>query len=373
MKRVLIIAFHFPPAGTGGVGRALAWVRHLPNLGWLPTVLAARPHPNWPHDDSLVDQVGSGVRVERVRAWDPRPDVLRGIEHRELTFLWYPAAYRAGRRILRDTPHDAILATAPPPAAHTVASRLSQAFALPWIADFRDPWGVRAPGLWRRLRRRRAMRNAARVVGVNETLCAHLREDLHCGVDLIPNGFEPDEIPADVERVPRRAVFLGTLSPFNRFGGLYRALAECDGEFMHVGATRDYDLDRQARQAGLNRVYSTGYLPRARALRSAASGSVFLLSLRDDLELALSTKTFDYIGLGGPVLCLGTSGAMAEFVRDEGLGECVAPGDVPAIRAALERLWSPGSRQAADLQERFTRHVGAVKMADLLEQATSRE
>lgn len=373
MKNVLIVAYHFPPAGTGGVGRALSWVRHLPGLGWQPIVLAAPPCPNWPSDESLTEQIPPGTRVERVRAWDPRPDAWRGIEHRELTFLWYPAALRAGRRLLRETPIEAILATAPPPAAHTVAAGLSREFAVPWIADFRDPWGVRAPGLWRRQRRRRALRSAAQVVGVNQDLCAHLERDLQRPARFVPNGFEPDEMPAAVERVPRRAVFLGTLSSFNRFDGLYRALAQCDGEFVHVGALRHYDLAGRARRAGLQRVQSTGYLPRRRAIRMAATGSVYLLSLQDDLELALSTKTFDYMGLGGPVLCLGTRGALARFVTAENLGTCVEPDDVAGIESALTRLWNGGPYHPPGPSSPFTRHSGAVKLASLLDEVTARD
>ena len=39
MKRVLMIAFHFPPVAMGsGHLRTLGFVRHLPALGWEPSV-----------------------------------------------------------------------------------------------------------------------------------------------------------------------------------------------------------------------------------------------------------------------------------------------------------------------------------------------
>jgi len=44
MKRVLMIAFHFPPlAGSSGIQRTLRFVQHLPALGWQPLVLSAKP------------------------------------------------------------------------------------------------------------------------------------------------------------------------------------------------------------------------------------------------------------------------------------------------------------------------------------------
>ena len=44
MKRLLMIAFHFPPmTGTSGVQRTLRFARDLPLFGWQPLVLTANP------------------------------------------------------------------------------------------------------------------------------------------------------------------------------------------------------------------------------------------------------------------------------------------------------------------------------------------
>ena len=39
MKRVLYLAYHFPPIGGGGVQRQLKLVRYLHDYGWQPTVI----------------------------------------------------------------------------------------------------------------------------------------------------------------------------------------------------------------------------------------------------------------------------------------------------------------------------------------------
>jgi glycosyltransferase involved in cell wall biosynthesis len=367
MRRVLVVAYHFPPTGTGGVGRALGWARHLPALGWQPTILAATPHPNWPRDESLLQQLPADVQVHRVSPWDPRPAAWRGLNHRELTFLWHRPALAAGRTLLRRTAHDLILATAPPPAAHAIASRLAGEFGIPWVADFRDPWGVRAPAFWRRRRRRAYLQSANAVIGVNETLCAHLEDSLRRPVHLLFNGYEPDEMPVGVAHVPRRTVFLGTLSEFNDFDTFFGALAELEGEFVHIGAVRGYDLAARTAAAGLSRVRACGYLPRADALREAATASVFLLSLKADLELALSAKTFDYIGLGGPILSVGDHGAAADFLRArEDLGRVVPAADGAQIRAALEQLFSAAPRLGEEQRREFARSHLAEGLARIL-------
>lgn len=372
MKRVLILAYHFPPAGTGGVGRALGWVRHLPACGWQPSVLAAPPPPNWPLDPTLEAQIPAGTTIRRVAAMDPRPSRWRGMSHRELSFLWRGVAYREGARLLANEPHDLILATAPPPVAHDVASRLARRFRLPWVADFRDPWGVRAPAPWRRWRRHVYLRNAAAIVAVNDTLGAHLQSAFGREVVTIFNGFDPDEMPRGVDRVARRVAFLGTLSGFNELDALFSALARQDGEFLHVGALRRYDLPTRARRAGLTRVTTTGYLPRGKALESAATASIFLLSLKPDLELAVPAKTFDYIGLGGPVLCLGEEGALGEFMRKRpGLGRVVPAHSESGIGEALAELFGSGPCYPPVERAHYARPQLARQLAQVLDRAAA--
>ena len=44
MKRLLMIAYHFPPfAASSGIQRTLGFARHLPAFGWEPLVLTAHP------------------------------------------------------------------------------------------------------------------------------------------------------------------------------------------------------------------------------------------------------------------------------------------------------------------------------------------
>lgn len=368
MKKVLLVAYHFPPMGTGGVGRALGWVRHLPACGWQTSVLAAPPPPGWPLDSSLESQIPEGTTIRRVAAFDPRPSRLRGLAHRELSFLWRRAAVREGARMLARERFDIVLATAPPPAAHAVASQLSRRFGIPWVADFRDPWGVRAPAFWRRWRRQVYLKNAAAIVAVNDTLSAHLQDA--CGRDVVTifNGFDPDDMPEQADRHARRVVFLGTLSAFNTLDALFSALARLHGEFVHIGAERAYDLRERARQNGLTRVISAGYLPRARALELAATASVFALSLKPDLELAVSAKTFDYIGLGGPVLCLGEHGALADFVRSRpALGKVVDADSGAAVESALAELFAAAPSYPPEERARFERPRLAAELARVLD------
>ena len=44
VKRVLMIAFHFPPLrGSSGIQRTLKFAQYLPQFGWTPVVISAHP------------------------------------------------------------------------------------------------------------------------------------------------------------------------------------------------------------------------------------------------------------------------------------------------------------------------------------------
>src|SRR4249919_2077813 len=73
MKRVLMIAFHFPPfVCSSGVQRALAFSSYLPNHRWEPIVLTAHPRAYDQRSDELLALVRKGVRVIRAAAWDTK-------------------------------------------------------------------------------------------------------------------------------------------------------------------------------------------------------------------------------------------------------------------------------------------------------------
>src|SRR5260370_26118131 len=65
MKRVLLIAFDFPPRRTSGVYRPTGLTKYLVRLGWEPTVLTVRTRAGDVEDPTLLERVPAEVRVVR--------------------------------------------------------------------------------------------------------------------------------------------------------------------------------------------------------------------------------------------------------------------------------------------------------------------
>lgn len=173
-RRVLIIAYYFPPSGGSGVQRALKFVKYLPAFGWEPVVLTVDPqsaaYPDL--DPEMESDIPDGIQVHRTDSWDPyriyagftnktkesavsvgflsdkpitvREKVARWI--RANLFIpdarvgWYFYAIKQAQALVASGEIDAVFTTGPPHSTHLIGRAVQRKHNLPWIADFRDPW-----------------------------------------------------------------------------------------------------------------------------------------------------------------------------------------------------------------------------------------
>ncbi|MBN1894297.1 glycosyl transferase family 1, partial [bacterium] len=70
MKRVLLVAYYFPPMGMGGVQRALKFAKYLPEFGWKASVLTVRETSYYARDESLLKEA-KGADIIRTESFDP--------------------------------------------------------------------------------------------------------------------------------------------------------------------------------------------------------------------------------------------------------------------------------------------------------------
>lgn len=146
MKRVLMIAFHFPPlAGSSGIQRTLRFVQHLPKLGWEALVLSAHPRAYERTSADLLAQIPQGTVVRRAFALDSARHLavcgsyLSATARPDRWISWKWGGVRQGLRMIDDFKPSAIWSTYPIPTAHQIGAVLHERTGIPWIADFRDP------------------------------------------------------------------------------------------------------------------------------------------------------------------------------------------------------------------------------------------
>jgi glycosyltransferase involved in cell wall biosynthesis len=225
MKKVLMLAFHYPPFGGGsGIHRTLKFSRYLPEYGWQPVVLSAstRAYPQTENKELVPD----GVVLERAAALDTARHLsIRGAYTRWLAIpdrwcTWGPAAVVTGVRLIRKHRPDVLWSTYPIATAHWIGLALHRLTGIPWVADFRDPMidtdpvtgdeyptdpFIRRSYNWIESHTiKRCTRAVVTTPGTLEMYSARFPMVPHDRWALIPNGYDEEDFQAAEPRAQRR-------------------------------------------------------------------------------------------------------------------------------------------------------------------------
>jgi glycosyltransferase involved in cell wall biosynthesis len=405
MRRVLVLAYVFPPLGGGGVYRTLKHVKFLRRHGYQSLVITARGRWYPPRDESLLDEVPEGTHVvaapeiplARVRALALNPlhrlrlsGALSYIGWPDAYAGWIPGAVWSALRAARRHPPDVIYSTSPPMSAHVVGLLVSRILRLPWVVDFRDAWTLNsqsdgASPLLRQANMRledAVVRQATRVVIADETVEVRGAPRR----TLIHNGVDPDDLPTESTRNDSvfRLTYVGTLYGARDAENVFTALkslirrGEIERDKLELrlvgsdfrGAATGSDID-------VLPVVSTGYVDHRRALAEMAAADALLLYQPPSWRGA-SGKAYEYLATGRPILCVApVDGFATRLVLELGAGECAQPDDPAGIEeaiATLYRRWRGGGLgvntavQHAALK-RFSREQQAERLAGVLDAA----
>ena len=390
-RRLLLISYAFPPVGGAGVQRAVKFVKYLPDHGWRATVLTA-VNPSVPVlDGSLADDLPPGTEVRRARTFEPGYAMkaavsagdgkaavggprraLKGLARRlanlalqpDPQVLWMPGALAEGRRILREAPHDAIMATGPPFSTFLTAARLSKASGLPLLLDYRDEWGISNAYLENKrigraslavqARMQRAVIRRARALVATTGPSAEELDRLRASaggtarVACIYNGFDPDDFaeptvstPADPARY--RLAYVGTLWNLTDVGPLVDAVLDLSRRRPDLAAGLDLAFAGRrtaAQEAQLARLEGSPchlelhpYLDHARALDLARSADSLLVLLSDVPEAGrvVPAKVFESMAARLPILAIAPRGEAWDLLEGHPAAGRFEPADVAGI------------------------------------------
>ncbi len=412
MKRVLMIAFHFPPVAMGsGHLRTLGFARYLPSLGWEPTILSANAAAFPRVDAANLDLIPPGCRVHRAFSLDVRRHLsIRGKYPQWLAqpdgwASWWPAAVVKGLGLIRKHKIDVIWSTYPIMTAHCVANTLSRLTGLPWIADFRDPVassveaGNRFSVASQARCERRVLAHAACTVFTTPGAMRSYAENYpvpHRGnrLAVIPNGYDEatfSGLPAAMHRQPRRPLRLvhsgilyregrDPLPFFTALENLRRAgeLTEQDLTIVLRASGSESTYEEEIRRRGLERMISLAPpISNQEALREQAEADALLLFQGEQYDRQIPAKVYEYLRTGHPILALvSSSGDTAALLREAGGAQLVSMNSVPAIEASLVgfvRALIDGRAPAIRPGDatKYSRRESSIVLAKLLDKVSS--
>ncbi len=371
-KRVLLVAFHFPPyRGGSGIHRTLKATRYLPDYGWHPSVLTASPRAYPSRGDAELHEIPGDVPVVRAFALDAARQLSVKGRYFQRTALpdrwmsWWFGAIPAGLRLIRRHRPDAIWSTFPIVTAHRIGLTLSRLSGLPWVADFRDsmtednyPRDLATRAVCQRVERETVERSRRAVFTTESTRQMYVDRYPHVPPErllVIPNGYDEEDFAAvdagdrskRVADRPLRLIHAGLLYPEERDPRpFFKAVAKLQAE----GALTHEDVAIDLRASGAEPYYEAlirdlgignlvrllPSLPHREALRDAAGSDALLLFQSASCNHQIPAKVYEYLRLRRPILALTShQGDTAGVLRSAGGATIVDIADTNAIYEAL--------------------------------------
>lgn len=395
MKRVLVIAYYWPPSGGSGVQRWVKFCKYLPQEGWQPVVFAPE-NADYPSlDPSLEADLPKDLEVLRGRIWEPYAayrKLLGGknastqvteISSGKKTWKqrlslwiranlfvpdprvgWVKPSVKTLKAYLAEHPVDVIVTTGPPHSVHLIGLQLHKALGIPWIPDFRDPWSrmyylkylPMTEKTWNKLRRQEqtVLDSCSTVLTCTPLVQEEFQAQTHTPVACITNGF--DEADFAERLLPRwdghfNITHTGLFAADGNPLALWKVLgilAASEPGFREdlrirlVGKV-DKEILESIKAAGLSaNVVALGPQNHATAILEQRAATVLLLPMRNDAQYRpiLPGKLFEYLAARRPILGIGQEdGAMARVLFSAKAGITADWEDTAPMRAFLANAW----------------------------------
>ncbi|MFZ2294430.1 MAG: glycosyltransferase, partial [Polaromonas sp.] len=354
MRRVLMVAYHFPPlAGSSGIQRTLRFVQHLPSFGWQPLVLTTHPRAYERCSPDLDAEVPADCVVRRAFALDTARHLAisgryaAGMARPDRWVSWKFGAVREGLRMVREFKPDLIWSTYPIATAHLIGAELARRSGLPWVADFRDPMAQEGypsdPKTWQQFSNieQSAMLHARLNVFTTPGAARIYSErypNAASSITVIENGYDEDSF-ADInaavhDRLNPGAITLlhsGIVYPNERdpsalfvaLGRLKRASKLLSGEVKLRFRASVHDRllnDLAAANEVQDLVEVLPPIPYRAAVQEMVQADALVVMQGSSCNEQIPAKIYEYLRSGRPILGLTDPGGdTAAVLRDAGI------------------------------------------------------
>lgn len=398
MKKVLVIAYYFPPMGLSGVQRTLKFVKYLPDNNWQPIVLTTNAPVYYAYDNSLLDEIPDDkVLIYRTEAdltkyakrnADSTKQIVAKYPSKNFQFirkyfvslflqpdsriLWKKSAIKLAKQIFAEHQIDAIYATAPPFTDFLIANELSEQFDVPFIVDYRDLWVDNAfyvyPTPFHKIYSMKleseVLQNADKTIVINrfmkESLIKRYRNLTHNDISIIPHGYDKNDFDKARQSLDKSEKFVIThsglfpddLTPEYFLRALRKFLdkfpsASQNIEARFVGILRKEHI-KIIKKLGLEEQCSLlGYVEHLEAVKHLLESDVLWMMITNNI--ATPSRMYEYFGAEKPMIISAPEGNIKELAESSGAAFTTNPKDVEAIAYGIEQyymLWKTNSLPA---------------------------
>jgi glycosyltransferase involved in cell wall biosynthesis len=403
-KKVLIIAYYWPPSGGSGVQRWLKFVKYLPQFGWKPYVFTPENPSVTIQDESLLKDVPAEAEIIKLPIWEPyeafskfskffsgsknvtpQADFVNVKQSSLFSRLsvwvrgnliipdprkfWVKPAVRFLENYLKQNHIETIITTGPPHSMHLIGLKLkAKNPSLRWIVDMRDPWSewgfLETLSLsvfaWKKHQRleKEILQKADEVLTVTPEWKKDFERLSGRNVTLLTNGFDEDDFRL-FKPVPQAKFVIRHIGIVNErcnprpFMEVIEKICLRDQEFQHnvqidfVGQVEPAFVHYVQQRTVLNGVTQfVKPVSHKKIMEVYATSSALLLVLTGykKPQAYLPGKIFEYLATGLPVIGIGPRGGdAAKLLRDIGTGEMVEEhADIELMLFTIFQRWKDG-------------------------------
>lgn len=431
MKKVLILSFFFPPSPFTGSHRIHSWAKYLSRFGWYPIVVTRRwDIPVNDYKDMSADTPPEiihqkfenfevfylpykGTLRDRLYALygDQRMVVLRKIlsffeqiiQNYALWVVPFKNLYKySGKLLESDKEIKCIITSGRPYVLFHFCHKLKKKYNIPWIADYRDDWNT---SQWLRnipfkdkvimkfesRSEKKWLSNAACFTTISPAFVSLISGFVKKNGYVVMNGFDPEDykdiVPAENSNV-FTILFNGSLydtQPVEIFISAFREFVQSPdkkGKIKLVFLGLNFEKIQSARVRklleGLESFYEiTDRFEKRKALEIMSSSQLFLMFSHTNIKGVTSSKIFDYLALGKPILlCPSDNEILEEIVISTNSGFVCNNAD--EILKVLNQLYDryiltsdTSCTRENNTVDFYSRINQTKKMAEIINNATS--
>jgi glycosyltransferase involved in cell wall biosynthesis len=401
MKKVLIVAYHFPPGGGAGVQRTLKFIKYLRLYDWEPIVVTVKKPSVPSYDYTLSDDLPDNILIVRTssleisyghkqNAWqkmrsqskDGKAKLGMGVLSKIIKYVsyiiftpdyqvgWVPFAVSASLKILKSYKIDAIFISVPPFSSLLIGIALRIITGKKWISDFRDEWLeslVRSLNNHKRpfghcvLRaiEQQSVRSAYLVTTVSRGIVQNFQKkypNLNKRFIYLPNGFDPEDFPSDKfetfsENGKFTLTYTGTLFSVTTPKYFLLALEDLVSKFPELLGNLSINIVGRITEdimpffnvPKLREIINiVGYTNHNQSILYLLKSHVLILIIDElpDAGNIVTGKIFEYLAAQKPILALiPQEGEAANIVRQTKSGIVIPPRDVNKISNQILKLY----------------------------------
>jgi len=410
MKKVLVIAYHFPPLGGGGVFRTLKFVKYLPQFGSLPYVLTVKNPMYADKDPTLLKEIPPKVKVfrsfsfEHKVLWAPGKLKinLKWFYIPDIAIGWLPLTVRAGVKIIKKENIDIIYATCPFYTTLIIGFLLKRKTKKPLVIDFRDPWTDNPFAKYptklheniEKKMEKKVLTYADYVIVAGDSLKNGLVRKypfLKSKIEVIMNGFDPEDFKDLKMREPTNKftiTYTGSLYGIRTARPFLLALKELTEEKadlrkkLEIVFIGNYGKETPllVKNFGLEDIVKlVKYVPHKECLELMVNSHALLLLItsKDPREREVLTgKLFEYLASQRPILAIAPeNGAAAKIIKSLKAGTVVPPDNIQLIKQTIlesYEKWKQGklARTTIDITK-YDRSFQTQRLAQIFERVAT--